>query len=114
MPHPLARADVDLSALADELSTRLGRPVALSAVPPGQVDAFGDPLPGALLVVDPVTGEELKVDGRTVAGAVRSHVPPPSAEQRRADALASAEAKAAAGDTAGALADVLAMMKNGG
>lgn len=68
-------------------------------------------LPGVLLVVDPLTGQEVDVDGRTVAAAVRAHTPPPTAEQQRADRITAAERKARAGDTAGALADVLALLR---
>ncbi len=77
MPHNLDRSDVDLAALARELGTRLGRSVALSARPPGQIDEDGKGLPGVLAVLDPATGAELDVDGRTVAAVVRAHVPPP-------------------------------------
>ncbi len=108
MPHALNRGDVDLTRLAGELSERLGRPVALTARFPTQGQD------GVLIVVDPATGQELNVDGRTVVGAVRSHVPPPSAQQQRANALSAAEAKAAKGDMAGALADVLALLRAGG
>jgi hypothetical protein len=110
VPHTLTRSDVDLSALAAEMSGRLGRTVALSARMPGQTDQGGNPVEGMLLVLDPATGEELNVDGRTVSGAIRSHTPPPSPAQRREQAIRDAERKAAAGDTAGALADVLALL----
>ncbi len=111
MPHSLNRADVDLAAFTRELSDRLGRTVAVSARLPGQFDESGKPLPGVLLVIDPATGAEVDVDGRTVNGAVTSHRPPPTAAERRTQALDAAERKAAAGDTAGALADVLRMMR---
>lgn len=115
MPHPLTRDDVDLAALAAELTERLGRPIALTARTPGQRDADGAELPGVLLVLDAATGEELEdVDGRSVAAAVRAHQPPPPPEQRRADALKAARAKAGKGDTAGALADVLALLEQQG
>ncbi len=108
MPHALTRTDMDLARFAVELGDRLGRPVAVSArAPQGGQD-------GVLIVVDPATGQELNVDGRTVLGAIRSHVPPPTAAQQRANALSAAEAKAAKGDTAGALADVLALLRAGG
>lgn len=110
MAHNLTRDDLDLVALQAELADKVGRPVALQARPP-QLDDDGNPVEGVLIVLDPDTGEELEVDGRTVAGAVRAHVPPPSAGQRREQQLAGAEAKAAAGDTAGALADVLALLR---
>lgn len=67
--------------------------------------------PGDLMVLDPATGEPLDVDSRTVAAAVKAHQPPPSAAQRREQALVAAEAKAKRGDTAGALADVLALLR---
>lgn len=67
-------------------------------------------VPGQLVVYEK-GGNEADVDGRTVAAAVRAHVPPPTPAQRRAKRLADAEAKAKAGDTAGALADVLALLR---
>jgi hypothetical protein len=106
----------DLGLLAAELSERLGRPVAVSQ------DASDDddrsPLPSFTLL-DPETGLEIEdgVDGRTVAGVVRAHrrpEPPPTpeqAQQAREAALAAAEAKATAGDTAGALADLFALLR---
>ncbi len=114
MPHNLDRNDVDMTQLAQELGQRLGRPVALSGRPPGQTGGDGAPLPGTLLVLDPRTGSELTVDGRTVLGAVRAHVPPPTAAQRRAAAITAAERKATSGDTAGALTDLIALLRDGG
>ncbi len=111
MPHNLDRSDVDLTALATEIGERLGRPVALTARLPGQTDDDGTELPGTLLVADPDTGDELDVDGRTVADAVRAHIAPQTLEEQREELLAQAEQKAAAGDTAGALTDVLAMLR---
>jgi hypothetical protein len=70
MPHALTRDDVDLERLAEELAERLGRPVALSARKPGQVDDTGDELPGLLIVLDGDTGDELEVDPAVVAAAL--------------------------------------------
>jgi hypothetical protein len=111
MPHNLDRDDVDLAALTDEVSTRLGRPVALSARAPGQTDDDGKPLPGILVIIDADSGEELDVDAAVVAATVREHKRPPTAEERRQQGIAAAEEKARTGDTAGALADLLAMLR---
>lgn len=103
--HTLDRDDVDLAQLAAELTTRLGRPVAATTAELADGSRY-------LLLHDASTGEEVTdADGRTVAGAIRSHQPPPTAEQHRAERLAEAERKAEAGDTAGALADVLALLR---
>lgn len=103
--HNLDRADVDLALLSEELAGRLGRPVAVTAA---------ELVDGSRYVVlhDPTTGDDLNVDGRTVAGAIRAHQPPPTPEQEREQRIADAEAKAAAGDTAGALVDVLALLRS--
>lgn len=65
------------------------------------------------LQVHPVNGgDELKVDGRIVLEAVRAHTPPPRPRTTtRQSVLEAAEQKAADGDTAGALADVLAILR---
>jgi hypothetical protein len=119
VPNKLDRDDVDLTLLTEELSERLGRPVAVSARFPGQTDEDGAELPGVLIVVDAESGESLDddVDGRTVAAVIRAHVrpePPPTpeqAQQAREQAIAAAESKASKGDTAGALADLFALLR---
>lgn len=111
MPHNLARPDVNLAALGQELSSKLGREVALTARLPGQLDEEGNDLPGVLIVLDAKTGEELDADDVAVTKAVQAHKPPLTAQERRAQAIASAEKKATAGDTNGALADVLAILR---
>lgn len=67
-------------------------------------------LTGELRILDPASGEELAVESRKVAAAVKAHQPTDHPAQRAA-ALTSAETKAAAGDTAGALADVLRLLR---
>lgn len=62
--HTLDRGDVDLGLLTEEVSARLGHPVALAA---------GS---GVLVVIGPATGEHLDVDEAAVASAVAEHVPP--------------------------------------
>lgn len=111
MPAKFDRDDVDLAVLGEELEARLGHPVALSARPPGQLDEDGEPLEGALIVLDPATGEELDVDFTEVEEAVAAHTPPPSAVELREQVLAKAEGKAANGDTKGALADLFALLR---
>lgn len=64
------RKPVDLAALADELSVRLGRPVVLGGTLPQDTE---DGL-GLITVRDAETGEE--IDDEAVAGVVEAHVPP--------------------------------------
>lgn len=104
--HAFDPTSVDLGKLAQEVGERLGQLVLLSVVP----DDEGAPTE-ALEVLDPDTGTALDVDGRTVAAGVKAHTPPPRPTERRAAAIAAAEAKAKRGDTAGALADVLALLR---
>jgi hypothetical protein len=71
----LTRNDVDYPLLATQLSTALGRPVALSATAP----ADAPDRQGELILVDATTGETLgeEVDGEVVAKALSDHVLPP-------------------------------------
>lgn len=64
------RRPVDLAALADELTARLGRPVVLGGTLPQDAE---DGV-GRLSVRDAETGEE--IDDEAVADVVEAHVPP--------------------------------------
>jgi hypothetical protein len=103
MPHDLTRDDVDLAQLADEIGIRLRRAVALSARMPGQRDDDGTPLPGVLMVLDAGTVEEIDVDGRTIAAAVRAHTPPTDRRQELADRASAGTLTTAERDEAMAL-----------
>lgn len=104
--HDLARDDVELGVLGEEIAAKMGRPVALTSAELDDGTRY-------LILSDPGTGEELAdVDPAMVQSSIKSHKPPPSAEELRAQAIASAKKKASSGDTAGALADVIALLGN--
>lgn len=68
------RKPVELAALADELSVRLGRPVVLGGTLPQDTEAGL----GLITVRDAETGEEIdkEIDEEAVAAVVKAHVPP--------------------------------------
>lgn len=68
---------------------------------------------GATAAGTPFTeaGQATRDKVQRVVGAFRPRPVPPGPAERRKQALAAAEAKAAAGDTAGALTDLLALLR---
>lgn len=104
MSYPLGKA-IHQPTLSADLSDALGREVRVAQRPPADGDE-----PGALIVVDDATGDEVDdLDVETVAGVVDAHVPPGpvdhEAEFRQAveSATSVADLKAAllGGDTSG-------------
>lgn len=72
--------EIDPSQLAEELSERLGRRVAVNVREPGQVDDQGEELPGVVVVLDAETGEELPgkaADAKAVRKVLNDHTPKP-------------------------------------
>lgn len=67
MPHPLTR-EIDVETFQDEMSARLGRPVAVVCRAPGQ--------PRLLFVLDPATGGEVEVSAADMESALSAHRPP--------------------------------------
>ena len=74
--HPLNRADLDLTALKNELETRLGRRVELLTTKPR-----GDQ-PGELILEEPSSQEHLDVDPAIVEAAIAATAAPKSNEQQ--------------------------------
>lgn len=104
MTYPLGK-QVHQPTLSAELSDALGRAVRVAQRPPADGDE-----PGALVVVDDATGEELDdLDGTTVADVLDAHAPPeppdPVAEFRQqveaAQSVADLKAALLGGDTSG-------------
>lgn len=71
--------DVDAGTLATQFTKALGRPVAVSTRNPGEKDGEGNILPGVVVLLDGVTGEELgPQDQQTVDAIIANHkVPDP-------------------------------------
>lgn len=87
--HVLARDDVDLVTLGEQLGLALGEPVALAAEFPSE-DALGE-----LVLYRAGTAAELPADEDIVAAVIRAHVPaPPVDEVDPLDELAEAAGKA--------------------
>jgi hypothetical protein len=105
--------DIEASALASQLATALGIPVAVSSRNPGQDDGKGGTLPGVVVLIDPATGVELPdQDATKVAAVIAAHVvapPQPTPHRALATAVASAsnvnDLKAALAAFAGGVAD---------
>lgn len=65
------------TGLADALQAALGVKVAITVRQPGQADRDGHPLPGVLILTDPITGEELTgLDEAEIRGVLASNQPP--------------------------------------
>jgi hypothetical protein len=101
--------DVDPATLAAQLTTALGKNVAVSTRNPGEVDNDGKPLPGVVVLLDAGTGTELAdQDPQTVANVLAAHVVPPPP---KSPAKALAEALATAGNIADLRSGLVAYVK---
>lgn len=86
MTYPLNKT-IHQPTLSVDLSDALGRAVRVAQRPPADSDE-----PGALVVVDDATGEELDdLDAETVVGVIDAHVlpePAPDPDEEMRDKLA--------------------------
>ena len=85
---------VDPGVLAAAFTKALGKPIAVSTRNPGEKDEQGEDLPGVVILLDGVTGEELgPQDQQAVDAIIANHkVPDPgdTPAKRLLDAIGSA------------------------